>query len=109
MDTQTDKVTGTVLLRPEIAKDMAGATPTGLALSPDEKWLYVTLGDMNAVAVVDLKDMELEAYVPAGWYPTGVVVSPDGKRLLVANAKGTVVRHPNPPGGKGRRSSRRTT
>src|SRR4051794_4726888 len=105
VDTQSDKVTGTVLLRPEIAKDMAGATPTGLALSPDEKGLYVTLGDMNAVAVVDLKDMELEAYVPAGWYPTGVVVSPDGKKLLVANAKGTVLRHPNPPGGTGRQQS----
>ena len=44
VDTQTDKVTGTVLLRPEIAKDVAGATPTGLALSPDEKLLYVDAG-----------------------------------------------------------------
>ena len=47
----SDKVIGTVLLRPEIARDLAGATPTGLALSPDEKTLYAALGDMNAVAV----------------------------------------------------------
>src|SRR5581483_11234164 len=97
VDTRRDKVATTILLRPEIARDVTGATPTGLALSPDEKQLYVTLGDMNAVAVVDVDDSELLGYLPAGWYPTGVVVAPDNQRLLVANAKGTGLRHPNPP------------
>ncbi len=69
----------------------------GLALSPNEKFLYATLGDMNAVAVIDVPDKELEGYIPAGWYPTSVLVTPDGKRLLVANAKGTRSRYPNPP------------
>jgi YVTN family beta-propeller protein len=98
VDTGSDKVTGTVLLRPEIAKDLAGATPTGLALSPDEKTLYAALGDMNAVAVIDVDDAqpELRGYLPAGWYPTAVVASPDGKHLLVANAKGGVARYENP-------------
>src|SRR5206468_10212938 len=96
VDTATNTVTSTVLLRPTVARDIVGATPTGLALSGDEKWLYVTLGDMNAVALVDVKDNEVEAYVPAGWYPTSVIVSPDGKRLLVSNAKGTKLRNPNP-------------
>ena len=98
VDTASDKVIATVLLRPEIAKHLDGATPTGLALSPDEKTLYATLGDMNAVAVIDVDDEqpELRGYLPAGWYPTGVVVSPDGRRLLVANAKGGVAHYPNP-------------
>ncbi len=102
VDTSNNQVTGTVLLRPDVVKDVAGATPTGLALSANEKWLYVTLGDMNAVAVIDVPDVELEAYVPAGWYPMAVVPSPDGKKLLVANAKGTTVRNPNPPPGVAR-------
>ena len=97
VDTHSNQVAATVLLRPEIAKDVAGATPTGLALSPDEKTLYVTLGDMNAVAVVDSQSYMLLGYLPAGWYPTAVVATPDGKHLLVANAKGTVPRNPNPP------------
>jgi YVTN family beta-propeller protein len=96
IDAATDAVSATILLRPSIAKDVVGATPTGLALSANEKWLYVTLGDMNAVAMVDVLDKEVEAYLPAGWYPTAVVVSPDGKRLLVSNAKGTKLRNPNP-------------
>ena len=99
VDTASDKVTGTVLLRPTVVKDFAGATPTGLALSPDGKMLYATLGDMNAVAVIDVKGRtpELEGFVPAGWYPTAVVASPDGKRLLVTNAKGSEPHYTNPP------------
>ena len=100
VDTKTDQITATVLLRPVVAKDLPGASPTALALSPDEKWLYVALGDMNAVAVVDVPDREVESYIPAGWYPTGVVLAPDGKHLLVANAKGTALRNPNPTPGK---------
>ena len=100
VDTQTDQITGTVLLRPIIAKDLPGATPTGLALSADEKWLYASLGDMNAIAVVDIGDLQVESYISAGWYPTGVVLAPDGKHLLVANAKGTAARNLNPPPGK---------
>jgi YVTN family beta-propeller protein len=110
VDTATDKVVGTVLLRPEIAKDLAGATPTGLALAPDEKTLYAALGDMNAVAVVGLTDgaasepARLLGYVPVGWYPTAVAVTPEGKRLMVANAKGVRARIPHdaaPTGGLG--------
>jgi YVTN family beta-propeller protein len=93
--TNDDSVAATVLLRPEIAKDLPGATPTGLGLTPDGKTLYVALGDMNAVGVVDVATATLKGYQPAGWYPTGVVVSPDGGKLLISNAKGTVTRNPN--------------
>lgn len=97
IDTRTDRVTTTVLLRPDDARGLPGATPLGLALAPDEKRLYVTLADMNAVAVVELPKGKLTGYVPVGWYPTSVTVSADGKRLFVTNAKGTAERNPNPP------------
>jgi YVTN family beta-propeller protein len=98
VDVKTDKVLHTILLRPQVAKDLAGATPLGMALSPNEKRLYVALGDMNAVAVVDLGEAdgpELEGYIPAGWYPTAVAVAPDGTTLLVTNAKGDRTRVPH--------------
>ena len=95
IDTSTDRVTQTLLLRPAGSRGLPGATPTSVALSPDEKHLYVTLGDLNAVAVVDLPGLTLAGYLPVGWYPTSVVVSPDGKRLFVANAKGVATRNPN--------------
>ena len=95
IDTKTDRVTQTLLLRPAGSRGLPGATPTGVALSPDEKHLYVTLGDMNAVAVVNLPSVTLAGYLPVGWYPTSAVVSADGKRLFVANAKGGATRNPN--------------
>jgi DNA-binding beta-propeller fold protein YncE len=95
VDTRTDAIVGTALVRPKMARQLCGTTPTGLALSPDQKTLYAALSDMNAAAVIDSASMELRAYIPAGWYPTAMAVTPDGKRLLVANAKGTSVRNPS--------------
>ena len=95
LDTNTDKVTQTITLRPTAARALPGATPTALALSPDETTLYATLGDMNAVAVIDLKKNAVTGYVPTGWYPTAILVSADGAHLFVANAKGTQLRNPN--------------
>ena len=94
VDTHTDAVVGTVLLRPKSVRDLPGVTPLGMALSPDERTLYVALGDMNAVAVIDAEGAELRGYVPVGWYPTAIAVTGDG-RLLVVNGKGTRLRNPN--------------
>ena len=100
IDTQTDKVLQTVLLRPAQVRGLPGATPTGLALSPDEHTLYVTLADMNAVAVLGVNakrtDATLRGYVPVGWYPSAVTVNNNG--LCVVNAKGSTAQTPNPRG-----------
>jgi YVTN family beta-propeller protein len=95
IDTATDAVVGTVLLRPGTSRGLPGVSPTALALSPDEKTLYVTLADMNAVGVVDVASLTLSGMIPAGWYPTAVLATAD-QRLLVVNAKGTTARNPNP-------------
>jgi YVTN family beta-propeller protein len=68
-----------------------GANPNNLALSPDEKTLYVTNGGENAVAVVkldqDLDDSRTIGLIPTGWYPNSVSVSGDGKTLYIVNGK----------------------
>ncbi len=66
-----------------------------MAPVPDDETLYVTLSDMNAVAVVDVEAGEVRGYLATGWYPSALAVVADGKKLLVANAKGTSVRNPN--------------
>jgi len=90
VSTVSDSVLNTVLFRPGRLKRVAGATPIALALSPDEKRLYVAMADLNAVAVAEVKgsDLRVRGYIPVGWYPTGVSVSADGKHVLVTNAKG---------------------
>jgi YVTN family beta-propeller protein len=74
------------------ASGLKGANPNGLALSPDEKTLYVTDGATNAVAVVQ-RDPTMTTgattigLIPTGWYPTDVRTSSDGSQLYVINAK----------------------
>ncbi|HZK82387.1 MAG TPA: hypothetical protein VFC46_15000, partial [Humisphaera sp.] len=98
IDTKTDLPLATVLLRPEQARGLRGATPVAVALSPDQKTLYVALADMNAVAVVNVANAEspvLLGYLSTGWYPSALIATPDGKRLLVADAKGSTPLNPN--------------
>jgi len=75
-----------------------GANPTGLALSPDEKTLFVTNGGTNSVAVIaldrELDDGRVTGLVPVGWYPNAVSISRDMRFLYVANAKSPA--GPNP-------------
>jgi DNA-binding beta-propeller fold protein YncE len=74
-----------------------GANPNSLALSPDERTLYVTDGGTNAVAVVSLESSgmgQVRGLIPTGWYPNSVSVGADGKTLYVVNGKS--VPGPNP-------------
>ena len=89
-------VTATVLLRPSNVSSLPGVSPSGLALSPDEKTLYASLGDFNAVGVIDAGTNQLSGYIPVGWYPTALAATPDGKGLLVVNGWGTTAMNPNP-------------
>lgn len=64
-----------------------GRIPTDLALSPDEKRLYVSCGGLNAVAVVALETKpEVVGYIPTGWFPIAIRSDADG--LIVASSKG---------------------
>lgn len=105
LDTTTDRVLRTLSLALEGLPRLPGVTPTGLALSPDEKRLYVSAADQNAVLVVDPQGRTLGA-LPVGWYPTAVATTPDG-HLMVANGKGVAARNPNkenagPEGSRGK-------
>ena len=86
---RNQKVVETIRTRVE-PRDVTGATPVAIALSPDSKTLYVANADANCVAVVDVSGREsrVKGFIPTGWYPTAVAVTPDGKRLVVGVGKG---------------------
>ena len=67
-----------------------GANPNALALSPDERTLYVTDGGTNAIAVIALEPNssgQVKGLIPTGWYPNSLSLSADGKTLYVVNGK----------------------
>jgi DNA-binding beta-propeller fold protein YncE len=65
-----------------------GLNPNGIAVVPDGR-LLVTLGGINAVAVVSRG--AVEALIPTAWYPSAVATDASGRRLFVVNRK-------SPPG-----------
>lgn len=60
-----------------------GASPNAIVVGP--RYIYVSLGAENAVAVV--RNRKVVGRIPTGWYPTGLALGPNAQ-LYVANAKG---------------------
>ena len=86
---EKDTVVNTIDLKPDARiKQFRGVIPFGLALSPDQKRLYVAESGINAVGVIDISRQELIGHIPTGWFPSKIEVSKDGKKLIIANAKG---------------------
>jgi DNA-binding beta-propeller fold protein YncE len=80
-----------------------GADTNSVTLSPDEKQLYVTNGNMNAIAVVQLtgtdKNDQTIGLIPTGWYPNSVSFGPttnssSGNWVYAVNGKSPT--GPNP-------------
>ncbi len=89
IDTRTDSVVKEIFLKPdESLKHFRGVIPFGLAVSPDEKRLFVAEAGINAIGVIDLPSFKVEGHIPVGWFPSKLKITPDGKNIIVANAKG---------------------
>jgi DNA-binding beta-propeller fold protein YncE len=71
-----------------------GSHPTAMLLAPDEKFLYVALSNVDAVAVIATENGVLSNLLHttakdqkfAGTYPTALAQSADGKHLFVADS-----------------------
>jgi len=66
-----------------------GSATNGLALSDDEKTLYIANADNNCLSVYNVaekRNSQSKGFIPVGWYPTNVKVI--GKKIFVANGKG---------------------
>jgi len=89
IDIEKDTVIGTLKLNPEPRLgSLRGIIPFGVAVSPNQKRLYVAEAGINAVAIIDIPSMKVLGHLPTGWFPSKLKVSPDGKKLVVTNAKG---------------------
>ena len=84
---------------PATLKSYKGANPNSVTLSPDEKQLWVTLGALNAVAVVALSGTsaggQVVGLIPAGWYPNSVSFNAGGTWAYVVNGKSPTGANPD--------------
>ena len=97
IDTARNAIVETIpVIAPAAALPAALAHYTGdntnsVTLSPDESELYVTDGNLNAIAVVALGGKQsgdhVVGLIPTGWYPNSVSFSGDGKWVYAVNGK----------------------
>jgi len=89
IDIVHDNIAATIPLKldPSV-KQFRGVIPFGLAVSPDQKRLYVAESGVNAVGVIDIPTLKVIGHIPTGWFPSKLEITPDGKTLVVSNAKG---------------------
>lgn len=91
IDTDSNRVVRTISVAPFEHAPLS-TSPQGLAVSYDQKFLYVANAGNNDIAIFALKGddghEQLLGRIPTAWYPTSVVVSRDNKTLFVTNAKG---------------------
>jgi YVTN family beta-propeller protein len=82
IDLKSRQVTAARRLTPSPAVEgLRGVSPSGMALSPKGDRLYVAELGINAIAVLDTRDLRVLGHIPTAWYPYRVAVSPDGKSL----------------------------
>jgi YVTN family beta-propeller protein len=88
IDTKAQKVVE-VLDAAIYPNSLVGSVTNGVALSDDEKTIYIANADNNCLAVFDIKNIgksTSKGFIPVGWYPTNVKVI--GKKIFVTNGKG---------------------
>jgi hypothetical protein len=104
IDTETNAILETIPVMataslPSCLAQYRGANPNSATLSPDEKQLYVTNGNLNCIAVVALAGSnsgdQVVGLIPTGWYPNSVSFSGDGASVYVVNAKSPTGPNPN--------------
>jgi YVTN family beta-propeller protein len=101
IDLNTDRVVRTIDLSVPIGGGFFGSGPNGVAVTDDGR-AYVTLGQANAVAAINLQGRDAHpviGYIPTGYFPTSIAYDKAQKQLVVADDKGLGAHVPAHSGG----------
>lgn len=63
-----------------------GKEPNNLAISPDNRWVYVSNSVSGTVSVINARARRVVAEIRVGTEPYGLAFTPNGDKLYVANA-----------------------
>ena len=83
VSTRSKEVVGTI----EIGSEALGSfSLTGIALSPDGKYVYVANGAEDSVVIISTETNSVTDSITVGRGPGIIVASPDGSAIYVANS-----------------------
>jgi DNA-binding beta-propeller fold protein YncE len=86
IDPGTRTVIGEAAIRIPGLEQFRGVMPVGMAFDSAHGWLLVAESGINAIAVIDTRDMRVLGHIPVAWFPTRVLI--DDGMVYVTAAKG---------------------
>ena len=86
IDPRTRTIVGEAAIHIPGLETLRGVMPVGMAFDEAHGWLLVAEAGINAVGVIDVRDMRVVGHLPVAWFPTRVLVDHD--TVYVSNAKG---------------------
>lgn len=86
IDARTLEPAGEIEIRVPGLEALRGVMPAGMDPHRGTRWLLVAEAGINAVGVVDTRQMRVIGHIPAAWYPVRVMVHEDD--VYVVNALG---------------------
>src|SRR5437867_4334358 len=69
-----------------VTEIQVGEEPTSVAITPDNRKVYVTDRRSGTVSVIDASSQQVTGKIKVGTEPAGCAITPDGKKLYVANS-----------------------
>jgi sugar lactone lactonase YvrE len=90
IDRRSLKETQRIKLTPLSGFDavLKGIQPVDLALSADEKTLYVAEAGLNSIGVIEVARQAVVGRIPTNWWTSAVAVSKSGGTLYATSARG---------------------
>ncbi|HVN03446.1 MAG TPA: hypothetical protein VMT86_03450 [Bryobacteraceae bacterium] len=89
IDAKTNTVIGQVEIRIPGLENLRGVLPIGMAYHESTGWLLVAEAGINAVGVIDTRQLKVLGHLPVAWFPSCVKLSGDTVYVASVNGQGT--------------------
>jgi YVTN family beta-propeller protein len=89
IDTKTNSVAGQIDIRIPGLETLRGVLPIGMAYHEATGWLLVAEAGINAVGVIDTRQMKVLGHLPAAWFPSRLLIDRDTVYAANVNGQGT--------------------
>jgi YVTN family beta-propeller protein len=88
IDTKTNAVTAEIPIRIPGLETLRGVLPVGMAYHAETGWLLVAEAGINAIGVIDTREMKVIGHLPTAWFPARVRIVEDNVYVTSARGQG---------------------
>jgi YVTN family beta-propeller protein len=88
IDAKTNAVTAEIPIRIPGLETLRGVLPVGMAYHAETGWLLVAEAGINAIGVIDTREMKVIGHLPTAWFPARIRIVEDNVYVTSARGQG---------------------